>query len=63
MDHDHGHWFVIGILSAGVLLAGGTLLKAICEAIAEAGTGPEALSFWAAVLVLAGAATWRVRQS
>ena len=67
MDHDHGHWFVVGVLGAGVLLAAGLVLRSLAAAlgamILEAAVGPSAFSFWAALLVLAGALAWRARCS
>ena len=36
MDHDHGHWFVVGVLLSGVLLGGFYALRALATGIVEA---------------------------
>jgi hypothetical protein len=40
MDHDHGHWFVIGVILAGVLMAGGAALRAALDSMGSADINP-----------------------
>lgn len=41
MDHDHGHWFVVGVLLSGVLFGGAHALHALLKS-ADLGISPEA---------------------
>lgn len=35
MDHDHGHWFVVGVLLSGALLGGFYALRAFAFGVSQ----------------------------